>query len=1244
MAISDIDMNDIKNLNEVGLPALVYQIMYYEIAKLNLLNQGLDISLNTKTGDGGSDGEFNNFNKAIPVNHPFLPNTNIVFQFKAAGIDDKSWFEHEILKSDKTDLKPKLKELIQSGYTYLLITNKTDLPAIKFEEKERVLKEVFISKGYQNVSVKIFGLAKLTEWASSIPQIYLSRNLHTKYFELFDFYEREINQFSDDVKYINDKKRETSIAQIREEIDKTFTSHSSSFIRVEGFSGIGKTRFIYETLNDEKYKNFVLYVQNYNDSILNDLQVFCKKLPTNSQELVIFVIDECPYDSHVQIYTHLKTYPNLVVITIDQVLSTQDKIRCQDEKRIMLEGLEEAETVKLIQEVNHLLDDDLAKKIAYYTEGYPRLAKFMAESYDIGKGDTNDPNEKTRLLDGLVEKITANSVESIKILQAISIFKMFPNTDEFSQYKKIIFAHLGIDNASASITIKNFIKKGIVREAGRFLYISPRPISIHLFNQFLTIYDYDFIDEVFNKLNNEGLMSSFFEKLQGVPFDTHQHKDLLFQILSKLTYEQISDGFGSKIFYTLCLKDRKYSIGILEKLLKDKTKENLLKLEEGRRYLVHALEELIAFKDTFVDSIKILFQLARAENESWSNNSKGIFTETFQWVLGGTEVNIVKRLELLKSLYLEFTLDEDRLILLEALETSYPKHNYMATHKNHSTFPENIPENYYPTTQDEIDAYFEKLKELITFTYENSSINLQSKILNDLLHSSRMMMQYNQINIWLLEFIEKLLCAHPYLKSLLFEEISMILEYDKDEKLSENILNKLESLYNKFTNTKDIEETKELFFQTERYRYNSEEAFEKHCKVITQDIWINRNYTGLLEKSTSNVFDLGKELVKIDIEGNLYEDILNLIPTLTKNSNNRFILGYLFNSPIDTNSYHSMFDDIYTRLDDKSLMFDFIHYSKPTEVSIKYLYTLLEKKEIESHLLENLTFGFWLRDLTKHEFINFIDGLNSRIENKCNSFDLCMQYVHHQKDKELVKKYTIYYIENHIFNCTVQHRVKHYIEEMIDEYFAYNLEFTDKLLSNVWEAILNEFEDEGKFEDRGFHSIYKIIQKYPDFFWEKIKNKLDELKPTTYPLYSRFIDFMQGGYLSHWFNHSIFSYINPDDVINWLKTTHYKKAKYIVADSLNIDFKSDTLPDIVIKLLTEFPTDKDLYSSIQTRHESWSGSYVPVANEKISNIIKMLASYENNESVVEFLKWAKKGFENQRDREQIRDEETRLLY
>ena len=142
MPLFDIEENYIKNLNEVGLPELIHQIMYYEESKLNLTHKGLNITLNVKTPDGGSDGEFINFDKPIPENHEFLPNRSIVFQFKATEIDAKAWFEKEILTKDKKELKPRLKALIPQGYCYYLITSKSDLP--NFEEKEKFLKEIFL--------------------------------------------------------------------------------------------------------------------------------------------------------------------------------------------------------------------------------------------------------------------------------------------------------------------------------------------------------------------------------------------------------------------------------------------------------------------------------------------------------------------------------------------------------------------------------------------------------------------------------------------------------------------------------------------------------------------------------------------------------------------------------------------------------------------------------------------------------------------------------------------------------------------------------------------------------------------------------------------------------------------------------------------------------------------------------------------------------------------------------------------
>ncbi|MGE4398144.1 MAG: hypothetical protein AB7D29_01375 [Campylobacterales bacterium] len=1068
--------------------------------------------------------------------------------------------------------------------------------------------------------------------------------VYKKYFKSFDSFEHEIQNGENKVEYVNDKKRKDGIEQIRHEIGTVLSSHTSSFIRIEGFSGIGKTRFVYEALNVEEYKKLVLYVAFYTESVLDDLSIFCKKIPNNSREQVIFVIDECPYDEHIKICRHLKSYPNLVVITIDQSKSEQDRDKCRDEKRITLEGLAEAETVDLVRKVNTVLPEDIARKIAYYTEGYPRLACLMAEYYDIETGEIGGADEKSKLLDKILDSVTKQP-RDIVLLQAISLFKLFPNTDDLSQYRNIIFAHFEINQAEAAVVIETLIKKGLLRRAGRYLYVSPKPISTHLFNKFLENHDYSKIDGLFHKLDNAGLANSFFDKLQGVAFETSKHKDLLFQILSRLTYEQIADEFGSKIFFSLCLKDRQFAIEILKNLLLDRTKDELKNLENGRRYIVHSLEELISFKDTFADSARLLFSLACAENESWGNNSKGVFIASFQWILGGTEENIVNRLELLRELYNTYTDAEDRVILLDALENAYPKFNYFATHKNQPSVPECIPEHYYPNSNDEIRKYFEILQVVISCIYDISSDEQKEKIVFDIVLSLREFLQYQQIGFWVLDFIEDKLALHSGLKTPFFEQITMTLEYDKDEKLSKDVLYRLGETRDRLINPDNIEKVKELFFATEKYRYNSEDAFDVQCKAVAQDIFNSRDTDGLLDRNKVNLYELGRELALLDSENGLLNDILEMLTKIDKDSTNRFVLGYLFNSSFSAiENYELFFYEIYSRLNDKALMLDFIHYSKPTEVSIKYLFMLLEKNEISHSVLENLTFGFWLRDLSKDEFIQFIDGLNCIIGDKSDSFELCMQYIHKSKDDELVQKYVPYYLEHNILSVPESRRTSYYMDDMIRIYFAKGFELSGHILNRVWGCVSSELDNGGKFEDRRFQPVYKIIKKYSVYFWDKIKNELESRKPAGYPLYGIFIDFLQGGYMSRSFDNSVFAYIEPELIMEWLVNTEYKGAKYIVADSLNIDFTKDYLPELVIALLGEFPNDERLYSSIKCGSESWSGSYVPVANAKIANIETMLEKYKDTKSIVGFLKWAKKIFEHRRDWEKRDDEETDAFY
>jgi hypothetical protein len=79
--------------------------------------------------------------------------------------------------------------------------------------------------------------------------------------------------------------------------------------------------------------------------------------------------------------------------------------------------------------------------------------------------------------------------------------------------------------------------------------------------------------------------------------------------------------------------------------------KDLSSFGSGRRNLVHTLEFLVWLPESFDVAIKVLFDLACAENETWANNATGVFTGLFAIYLGGTSIPHPARLEWLRDHY-----------------------------------------------------------------------------------------------------------------------------------------------------------------------------------------------------------------------------------------------------------------------------------------------------------------------------------------------------------------------------------------------------------------------------------------------------------------------------------------------------------------------------------------------------------------------------------------------------------------
>src|SRR5690606_20676031 len=82
----------------------------------------------------------------------------------------------------------------------------------------------------------------------------------------------------------------------------------------------------------------------------------------------------------------------------------------------------------------------------------------------------------------------------------------------------------------------------------------------------------------------------------------------------------------------------------------NKSKEELLKIEAGRRNIVWTLEKLCFDKRTFSDSAKVLLGCAIAENETWANNATSQFLHLFNIHLSGTEADLSERWKIIESL------------------------------------------------------------------------------------------------------------------------------------------------------------------------------------------------------------------------------------------------------------------------------------------------------------------------------------------------------------------------------------------------------------------------------------------------------------------------------------------------------------------------------------------------------------------------------------------------------------------
>ncbi len=745
--ILEVTYKEIENTTPDQLTELLRTLLYSEAKKYLIPSSGVHVPLKITVPDGGEDGRIEWSNG--PEYTDFVPNRLTLFQCKAGTLSPTECRD-ELLLKDKSDLKPRVKEIFEHGGTYILFYNKncnTDQAVPKVDDLRNAL--VTLNKPYASTAkIKIFDANIIAEWVNSElsavvkvlswagknpPHAMVTWNIWAGYRE---------NQ----IPFINNNELEEKIAKL-----KNFFNEPKKVARLVGLSGLGKTRLVFET-----FRPPAIPEDDINQRCISEKVVYIDAgeftpgaiIPINFQRKSgILVVDNCDLSFHDRLQREiLHSDSQLSLLTIDFNPEekydgcTKFEIKPSTDKTVIA-GIVSNAYPGLLSPID-------IDKITEFAQGFPKVAVLLARAR-IDK----DPNIGVLNDDLLVKKLIwgnhEENVDELSVLKSGAIFEYFGLFDEFVEQCEYITKIIsGKDPDFFFKTIKKFIKRGIIQRRGRYVQIVPRPLAIRLASEWWYETRPEKIKRVICGDLPAGLIEPLCKQMQNLQF-LIEARDIIRDLCGPQDpfgqAEILNTGKGSRIFRSMVEVNPQATVDALDHIFGEFSKDQLLEVGPGRRNLIWALEKLCFWRDTFPKAARLMMKFAVAENESWGNNATGQFNQLFHFRLSGTQASYEERLSVLDD-----TLESEDIyvqrVVINALGHALQTHLFSREVGVESQGSRAPQEEWKPTTWKEVFNYWDgSLNRLKKFALKDDEIGVLAR--SQIENSINGMIRYGRLNI-----------------------------------------------------------------------------------------------------------------------------------------------------------------------------------------------------------------------------------------------------------------------------------------------------------------------------------------------------------------------------------------------------------------------------------------------------------------------------------------------------------------
>ena len=724
-----VSSEDIERLGDIELTMLLRKLLYLEAASNGIPMREVDAPLQIDVPDGGEDASIRW--RAGPGETDWLPTNDVVFQCKATRKGPTAT-GNEVLHADGTGVKPRVDDVLLRGGAYVLFYYK-GLTGDAKADRVDAIREAFrsVDAPYADSALlRVYDANRIAEWTNTFPSApiqVLRQRSHSPHLKTW-------NQWKESPGLDNRYFSTDEIAAYFETVRSTL-SETSSVVRIEGPSGLGKTRFALEALRppDNPEANpaqmalseSVVYLDTRERDGIERIALDAVTESASDGKRAVFVVDNCDSRLHRQLVGEVKRQDSRIsLLTLDYELNQH-----LAEQRIELSPDDLKGVVRdIIEETCPGIANDVVDRAAEFSEGFPQIAVLLGQSWQSDRergGALNDNELVERLLFGRSDP----DPEVEAVARLCSLFTSFGVSDEVSGHLEFIAHRAGVEPEDVYGTCVDLESRGIFEFAGRYARVTPLPLALRLASDWWTRKRPEDVAAFIEETRDAGLVEPFCRQMEKLYYLSHSQEivDELCGTTGPFGRADILDTeWGSRLLRSFASINPEAVARAMQRAFGRMSIEDLRQVAAGRRNLVWTLERLAFWKETFPTAARLLLRFGAAENERWANNASGQFRQLFQIFLPGTEASLESRQQVLREGVHSEEVSEQRLAIL-GLNSALKAQHFSRTGGVEEQGGRIPKQDYQPTNQEIIDYWRGCMGLLADLACEKTMVDLVKK-------------------------------------------------------------------------------------------------------------------------------------------------------------------------------------------------------------------------------------------------------------------------------------------------------------------------------------------------------------------------------------------------------------------------------------------------------------------------------------------------------------------------------------